>query len=264
MTHAVDVVVNGLAAARGRRVPFALSYHGIGEVTASGDPHGLMAAPESFVAHLEALLARGYRLVGISELWTAVQRGGRAADGLGAITFDDGLADSMHRAAELCAERDVVATMFLAPGLFGADHPDLTPGRRILRADEVAGLDRAGCEIGAHTHGHVELPLLTPEQQLEELRRSRMELEDLLGHPVKSMAYPYGRHDATTRAAAAEAGYEVACANDGAGRWEAFALPREGVHPSTSAFRIRLKAAGLYGPAHTARTMLRRARPVAS
>ncbi|MCW3011023.1 MAG: polysaccharide deacetylase [Solirubrobacterales bacterium] len=246
MSGAGRFVRHGLAATTGRRMPFALSYHGLGEESPEDDPHGLMTHPDAFAAQLDALLGLGYRLVGVSELWDAVARG--EAEGLGAITFDDGLADSMHAASALCAERGVTPTMFLAPGLFGEDHPDLPPGRRILRADEVPALEAAGAEIGAHSHGHVELPVLPPERQRGELRRSRAELEALLGHPVTTMAYPFGRHDATTVALAAEAGYTVACANDGAGPWAALALPREPVHPSTSLARLRLKSAGLYGP----------------
>ena len=245
-------------AARGRRAPFALCYHGLGAETQADDPNGLMTPPDLFADHLDALLEAGYRLVGVDELWSEVARG--EADGLGAITFDDGLADSMHTAARLCAERGVTATLFLAPGLFGGDHPDLPPGRRILRADELAALEQAGCEIGAHSHGHVALPSLDPAAQRHELRRSREELEVLLDHPVTSMAYPYGLHDATTRALAAEAGYRIACANAGAGPWDGLAFPREPVFPSTSVRRARVKAAGLYGPVMAARALARRGR----
>ncbi len=244
------LVEHGAAAARGRRLPFALTYHGIGDEDVAEDPHGLMMPPARFAAQLDALLDAGYRLVGVTELWTAVSRGGRAADGLGAITLDDGLAASMHAAAEICAPRGVTPTLFLAPGLFGRDHPDLRAGHRILRPEEVPLLERAGCEIGAHSQEHVKLPLITPSARLHELRRSRAVLEELLEHPVLTMSYPFGRHDAATRSAAAQAGYTVACANDGAGSWRALALPREPVFPATTLTRLRIKAAGLYAPVH--------------
>jgi len=235
-----------LAAARRRRPPFALCYHGIGHESAPDDPHGLFVTPERFAAHLDVLIAAGYRLVGIEELWAAVAAG--KGDGLGAITFDDGLADSTHTAFELLAARDATATVFLAPGLLDGDHPDMAPGRRILRSDEVAPLARAGLTIGAHSAGHVDLAALGADAVRAELRHSREQLEALVGAPVTTMAYPFGSYTAETAGLAREAGVRVACACAGAGPWHPLALPREGVLASTTARRTRLKAAGLYGP----------------
>lgn len=260
MSAFAGVPGNVVAAASGRRLPFALTYHGIGDVAPTDDPHGLVTSRESFARHLDLLIACRYRLVGITELYVALARGGRAADGLGAVTFDDGLADSMQLAAELASARGATVTAFLSPGLFGKDHPDLPPGQRILRADEVAQLEHVGVEIGGHSYHHVELPALPRRVQLEELRDSRTALEELVGHPVTTMAYPYGRYDATTIAAAREAGFNVACGNDGSGPWRALELPREPIFPSTSLLRLRLKAAGLHGPVTAARELTRRAR----
>ena len=50
--------------------------------------------------------------------------------------------------------------------------------------------------------------------------------------------------------AAEEAGYEVACACSGPGPWQPLSLPREPVYATTTSLRLRLKMAGLYGPAH--------------
>jgi len=48
--------------------------------------------------------------------------------------------------------------------------------------------------------------------------------------------------------AAERAGYEYACACAGAGPWRRYEVPRETVSSSTTAKRLRAKAAGLYGP----------------
>lgn len=252
------------AAACGRRLPFVLCYHGIGDETPQSDPHGLMTTPRRFTAHVDTLLGRGYRLVGITELWDAVTRGGRAGDGLGAITFDDGLADTLRTAGEILRGRGATATAFLTPAMFGKDHPDLPPGHRVVRTDEVASLEPAGFEIGAHSHDHVDLPLLSAREQEDQLRRSRAALEPLVGHEVRAMAYPYGRHDDITIDAARRAGFQIACGVNGvggeAGRWRALSVPREPVFPSTTPFRVRLKAAGLYGPAQAVSVGLRRLR----
>lgn len=233
---------------RGRRPPFALCYHGIGDETPADDPHGLMIPADRFAEHVDTLLGRGYRLVGVTELWEAIADPDRSANGLGAITFDDGLADTMHTAVEILAPRGATATAFLATGLLGRDHPDLPPGRRILHPHEVVELEAAGIEIGAHSVSHADLLELDGDALELELRDSRRTLEELLGHDVRTMAYPYGRHGPATIEAAERAGYEIACACAGTGPWTPMSLPREPVHPSTTSGRLKLKAAGVYAP----------------
>lgn len=71
-------------------------------------------------------------------------------------------------------------------------------------------------EVGAHTVTHPVLSTLPASVQLEEILQSRVQLEALLGHSVKSFAYPYGGHEhytPGTRALVREAGFVQACSN---------------------------------------------------
>jgi peptidoglycan/xylan/chitin deacetylase (PgdA/CDA1 family) len=168
------------------------------------------------------------------------------------ISFDDGLVQTAREAIPMLLERGAGCSMFIATGLMGKRHPDLDE-EMIVSREEVLELAQAGVEIGAHTVDHVELNDLPFEQALDQLRRSRATLEDLLGKEVTSMAYPYGRPTGQTPLAAQRAGYELACACTGPGPWEPFNLPREPIHPSATPLRLRLKMAGLYGPVHAAK-----------
>lgn len=239
-----------LDAARGRRPPFALCYHGVGRVAPGADPHGMFIAPEAFAEQLDALDARGYAIVGAGELWRRIAAG--AGEGVGAITFDDALLQTARTALPLLAERGMGASMFVATGLMARAHPHLGGEEPIMSSAEVVELATAGFEVGAHSVSHAMLPRLPDAQLDEELRRSRAELEDLLGQPVTTMAYPFGAHDSRVVSATRAAGYEVACACAGAGSWDPLRLPREPVFPSSSLSRVRLKVAGLYGPVHWA------------
>jgi peptidoglycan/xylan/chitin deacetylase (PgdA/CDA1 family) len=265
----------------GKRHPFVLCYHGVGSVPAGADPHGLFISRQRFGQHLDVIEQRGYRLLAVTELWrlkrdssgaigsgaigsaardvsardvSARDAGARGvgARGVGAITFDDGLARTAREAMPMLLERGIPCTMFIATGLLGTPHPDLD-GEMIMTAEEVAELAGAGVEIGAHTVDHPHLGQLPYEQILDQLRRSRAVLEDLVGRPVTAMAYPYGEVNAQALHAAEQAGYELACGCSGPGRWEAFNVPREPIHPSATAVRLKLKLAGLYGPVHTLR-----------
>ena len=232
--------------ARGRRPPFALCYHGVGHVPPGTDPNGLFVTPAAFAEHLDLLAEWGYTIVGAAELWRRIARG--EAEGVGAITFDDALRQTAREAAPLLAERGMGASMYVATGLIGGRHPDVGHDEPIMTAAEIVELAAAGFEIGTHSVDHVPLPSLTDAELRDQLERSRATLEDLLGRPVTTMAYPFGLHDARVVAAARAAGYELACGCSGAGPWDPLRLPREPIFPRATSARLRAKVAGLYGP----------------
>lgn len=248
---------------RGSLAPVALCYHGIAARPPAHDPHGLVVREADFAAQLDQLLALGYALVSAGELWRAVATGGpRGATGLAAITLDDGLADTLTIAERLLGERSGRGTAFVLPGLLGRPHPEL-PGAALADAAQLRGLAGGPLELGAHTSTHADLTTLDDTSAVRDLTESRLALSDTLGRDVRGLAYPYGRYSAATVRAAKQAGYEYACACAGAGPWERFEVPREPVFPSTSAWRLRVKAAGLYAPA-TALADRRSRRPASS
>ncbi|HEX4467091.1 MAG TPA: polysaccharide deacetylase family protein, partial [Solirubrobacteraceae bacterium] len=145
--------------------------------------------------------------------------------------------------------RGVSCSVFVPTGLIGRRHPDV-PSEPIMTGEEIREFADAGVEFGAHSVDHLRLAGMSYEAVIDQMRRSRAELEDVVGRPVRTMAYPYGSHDVQTMRAAAEAGFECACACSGPERWLPYSVPREPVYPSVSPLRLRLKIAGLYGPAH--------------
>lgn len=246
-----------LAAARGSRPPFVLCYHGVGAPPAVGG-HGLLLPAELLERHLDLIAARGYRTLHVSRLWDRVESGADGG-GHGALTIDDGLATATARMAEILLRRGMTATVYVATGLLGRPHPDL-PDARIVDRSELLELAAAGFEIGAHSVEHTDLRTVSYTAALDELRRSKETLEDMLGRAVTTMAYPFGSFDARTAAAAGEAGYRTACGCSGPAPWRALSLPREPVYPSTTPLRLGLKVAGLYGPGHAAARIRNRVR----
>jgi peptidoglycan/xylan/chitin deacetylase (PgdA/CDA1 family) len=76
--------------------------------------------------------------------------------------------------------------------------------------DTIRDLAREGVAFGAHTVSHPVLTRVGPARMREELGRSREELEDRLGRPVETLAYPFGFHDDLVRNTAAAAGFRAA------------------------------------------------------
>ena len=71
-------------------------------------------------------------------------------------------------------------------------------------------------EIGAHTVNHPSLSSLPLKSQRHEILESKARLEDLVGSPVTSFAYPYGKrsdYSARTVALVQESGFTCACSN---------------------------------------------------
>jgi peptidoglycan/xylan/chitin deacetylase (PgdA/CDA1 family) len=215
--------------------PLALAYHGIGTRPARDDPHGLFVSWARLRRHVAWLRRRGYSLVTFGEL---VARG---EDGLCALTFDDGF-----ESCSALAELGVPATVFVTTGWLGGRHPDVDAA--MLSEDGVRRLHAAGIEIGAHTVSHPDLTTLPFEAARDELASSRVALESLLGAPVTSAAYPYGRATAETVRAGGAAGLAAACRTSGFGTGEPLDYPRQDMDGPASLLGLRLKAAGRYEP----------------
>jgi peptidoglycan/xylan/chitin deacetylase (PgdA/CDA1 family) len=111
--------------------------------------------------------------------------------------------------------------------------PQARATHRPLTQAEVLDLERESpIEVGAHTVMHPFLSALPISSQKQEIQQSKTHLEEILGHPVRSFAYPYGDYTKDTIAVVREAGFTCACStNKGSVKRQSdrFQLPRVGV-----------------------------------
>jgi peptidoglycan/xylan/chitin deacetylase (PgdA/CDA1 family) len=82
-----------------------------------------------------------------------------------------------------------------------------------LDASGARALAEAGFEIGFHTLRHEPLPTVDDAELARALGDGRAQLEQVVGHPLKMLAYPHGRADTREARAVRAAGY--ACAFTG-------------------------------------------------
>jgi peptidoglycan/xylan/chitin deacetylase (PgdA/CDA1 family) len=88
--------------------------------------------------------------------------------------------------------------------------------RTLTRAEAQMLVAGERFELGAHTATHPCLSALDPAAQREEIRQSKIVLQELGGRPVASFAYPFGRlrdYSAETIALLKEAGFQRACSS---------------------------------------------------
>jgi peptidoglycan/xylan/chitin deacetylase (PgdA/CDA1 family) len=64
---------------------------------------------------------------------------------------------------------------------------------RMVNGDELLKMDVSHSSvIGAHTHTHTPLSILSYDEQFQDVEQSKVILEKLLKHPVKYFSYPFG------------------------------------------------------------------------
>jgi peptidoglycan/xylan/chitin deacetylase (PgdA/CDA1 family) len=110
-------------------------------------------------------------------------------------SFDDGHVHDRHL-VEAFNEWGLKGTFNLNSGRLGKNGRKAPDGsRECLDQSEVAELFR-GHEVAVHTVSHPFLNRLDPSQIISEVMDDRKALEDIVGYPVRGMAYPFGAYDA--------------------------------------------------------------------
>lgn len=191
-----------------------LLYHSVTDSPARGFEK-FTVHPDQFESHLDHLLDDDRLVMPLGRLAAHISTGTPLPEGAMAVTFDDGLADFAHHAWPLLRARDLPATLYTVAGYIG-DRSRWLPGEagrmRMLGADELTALADDGVEIGAHSMTHPQLDLVPLDRARREIVESKDVLEQVLGRPVTSFAYPHGHHTRAIKDLVSGAGYTSAAA----------------------------------------------------
>ncbi len=171
--------------------------------------------PEAFDRQMGCLADQGYTALTVTD-FVARSEARRLPERPVVITFDDGFADFYTQALPVLSRHGFPATIYLVTSGLGATSGWLAAegegARPMLDWDQAAMLPAAGVEVGAHTHTHPQLDTLPLEEAEREIRLSKRLLEEHLGQPVPSFAYPHGYHTAALKELVRQAGFSSACA----------------------------------------------------
>ena len=222
-----------------------LCYHAVSERF----PAALSVTPEAFERQLALLARAGYRGGTFED---AVKAGsGRVA----AVTFDDAYLSVLALGKPMLDALGWPATVYAPTDYLDApERPLKWAGieqwhggeheRELLPMswDQLGELAEAGWEIGSHTRSHPHLTEIGDDALRDELVESKRVVEERLGRPCATLAYPYGDHDERVVAAAGAAGY--AAAGTLPARLHAerpLAWPRVGIYHDDDERRFKLK-----------------------
>ena len=167
------------------------------------------------------------------------------------LTFDDGYADNYTLLFPLLKEYGFTAVIFLVSrekqNTWGIKEGE--PAIPLLDALQIKEMDIYGIEFGAHTCSHPHLPELSEQEARLEIMECKKDLENLLGKPTLSFAYPFGEGNEKLKGIVAEAGYTYAVATFSGPfsmQEDFFQIRRIEVASQTLLVSFKRKASGFY------------------
>lgn len=191
-----------------------LMYHQIGDFPPMTAHRSTYCHYRRFAAQMAYLHRFRYNVIGLDHAVSAL-RGERPVPARAVVlTFDDGYENFYEYAFPVLQRYGFPSIVYLLSGLIGrnsewfaADGRDTPP---LMSKERILQLQQAGVDFGSHGVSHVKFAQVGMKQAEDEIRRSKMMLEELLGREVKHLCYPYGSHNKQVVELAREAGYQTA------------------------------------------------------
>ena len=173
-------------------------------------------SPERFAEQIE-YLRENYPIIRLSDAqaYLAGSSGRRCV----AVTFDDAYTDCLESALPLLEQKSIPFTVFVPARFIGGTNEwdwriGTAPKLTLMSASQLRELLQSPfAEIGSHSVDHISMRSLAHSELERQTVDSKRMLEQLLGYPVTTFAYPYGQLcDLSRRAedALALAGYRIA------------------------------------------------------
>ncbi len=188
------------------RIPI-LMYHYVEYVKDPGDTIriSLNILPSVFDLQVKTLKDAGYTFMTQSEIPDLFSGKAILPAKPVILTFDDGYRGFYTDVFPILKKYQVKAVAYIVPGFL--DRPN---NLTYAQLHEIASSGLV--EIAAHTIDHSYLKGLDAKRVRFEVMQSKVVLEQELGIPIVSFAYPYGAFDPTTVQIVKEAGFSSATA----------------------------------------------------
>lgn len=177
-----------------------VSFHHIGPapITASNNDRTWYLSTTTFRSILDEISDAGYTTYTMAEILSYVEDG-KIPEKAIVLTFDDRHLDFYTHAWPILQEYNAKSVLYISAGI---------KTEKYLTDDHLRELAASPLiEIGSHTMYHAYLTRISAAEQRYELGKSKEVLEEVIGKPVMSLAYPFGLYNAHTKQLAAEAGY---------------------------------------------------------
>lgn len=189
-----------------------LMLHRVVAQRSEGENRELEITPGFLEQTIKDYKQKGFRFASIDEVGEILEKG-KVDKPFVCLTFDDGYRDNYTNALPILKKEQVPFAVYATTGF--VDNKQSMwwyPNERLgLSRDELLNLDAEPlCTIGAHTVTHPKLEELSAQEQRMEIKQSKQELENLLGHPVDHFSYPHGSYNEDAIVVVEECGFRTA------------------------------------------------------
>jgi peptidoglycan/xylan/chitin deacetylase (PgdA/CDA1 family) len=192
---------------------FILMYHHVGSLEKLGAFTPFVVTPSRFREQLDTIERRGLPITTVRDLVQA-EKGDRSEHRI-ALTFDDCPEHLLAFAVPELERRGWKASFFAVAGKVGGTNDwDKTPGMPrvpLMQWGHLRELAALGHEIGSHGFSHQSLRQCGTAEALLEMAKSKDALEQQLGNPVETLAYPFGDTPDGYPDLCRKTGYRAAC-----------------------------------------------------
>lgn len=187
--------------------------------------------PEKFEAQMKLLHDWGYTSITATMLIEAITKGAELPPRPFLLTIDDGNLDNYTNAFPIMQKYGFTGTLYLVGNYVGADG--------YMSVEQVLAMHNAGWEVGSHSLNHLDLTKIGPDRARDEVISSKKVLEEMLGVPVLTFAYPFGAFNNAAMDYVRTAGYLGAMGASGytpaQGTWNLYYLQRVEIKGSEDA-----------------------------
>jgi peptidoglycan/xylan/chitin deacetylase (PgdA/CDA1 family) len=181
-----------------------LTYHSLDTANSV-----ISVAPQLFRAQMASLAEMDVPVVSLAAI--------RETKGAVALTFDDGFRNFFEHAFPVLQEYRFPATVFAVSGYCGRPNTwpsqplrPFVPTLELMSWSQLEQISKSGISVGSHTVTHPRMSRLTEAEVENELRTSKLDLEDRTGKAIDVFAYPYGDSTPSVRRAVARY-FRLAC-----------------------------------------------------
>ncbi len=163
--------------------------------------------PDKLDDQLKLLHDWGYTTITTTMLVQAITQGALLPPHPIILTFDDSNEDNYTNAFPIMKKYGFTGVLYVV-GTY-IDHPNY------LTTDQIKEMATAGWEVGSHSMTHQNLTIMTDDQLRYEIVDSKKYLEQQLGVPILTFAYPFGGENSAVTDYVHFAGYIAAMGAEG-------------------------------------------------